>query len=307
MRKIIGIGETILDILFSENKPFAAIPGGSAFNAMVSLGRLNVSACFVGETGDDKVGHIIRSFMEENNLSADYLDLNQDLKSAVSLAFLNDKNDAEYVFFKDYHQTRFDNVFPKIEADDIVLFGSYYALNPVLRPRMLDFLDMARNSGAIIYYDINFRKSHENEVVSLSTTFIENYEYADIIRGSEDDFRYLYKMTDSEKLYHEKIKYYTPYFIYTAAEQGAQVWGNNFYKHYQAKPVKTVCTVGAGDSFNAGFLFGLLNARIRRSDLPTLKERDWDAIVKCGLDFAAEVCQTHNNYISKQFAEGYLI
>lgn len=307
MRKIIGIGETILDILFSDNKPFAAVPGGSSFNAMVSLGRLNVPAIFVGETGDDKVGHLIRSFMQENKLSVDYLDLNSDLKSAVSLAFLNEKSDAEYVFFKDYPSTRFENAFPKIEADDIVLFGSYYALNPVLRPRMLDFLDMAKKSGAIIYYDINFRKTHEDEVVRLSTTFIENFEYADIIRGSNEDFQYLYRMTDPEKIYREKICYYTPYFIHTAAECGARVWGNNFYKHYEAKSIVPLSTVGAGDNFNAGFLFGLLNARIRKSDLPTLKEKEWDAIVKCGLDFAAEVCQTHDNYISNEFAASYSI
>lgn len=305
MRKIIGIGETILDILFSNNKPFVAVPGGSAFNAMVSLGRLNVPACFVSETGDDKVGNLIRSFMEENNLKADYLDLNPDLRSAVSLAFLNDKNDAEYVFFKDYHQTRFENIYPKVEADDIVLFGSYYALNPALRSRMLDFLDMARNNGALIYYDVNFRQSHEDEAVRLSTTFIENYEYADIIRGSEDDFKYLYRLTDPEKIYREKINYYSPYFIYTAADKGVKVWGNNFYGQYEAKPVNAVSTVGAGDSFNAGFLFGLLSARIRRSDLPTLKAKDWDAVVKCGLDFAAEVCQSYDNYISKEFAARY--
>lgn len=38
-RKITGIGETILDIVFKDNKPVAAVPGGSTFNAIISLGR----------------------------------------------------------------------------------------------------------------------------------------------------------------------------------------------------------------------------------------------------------------------------
>ena len=32
MRKVIGIGETILDIIFRNNRPHTAVPGGSTFN-----------------------------------------------------------------------------------------------------------------------------------------------------------------------------------------------------------------------------------------------------------------------------------
>ena len=39
MRKVIGIGETILDILFRDGQPQAAVPGGSVYNAVISLGR----------------------------------------------------------------------------------------------------------------------------------------------------------------------------------------------------------------------------------------------------------------------------
>ena len=305
MRKIIGVGETILDILFKNNQPTVAIPGGSTFNGMVTLGRLNVPALFIGETGDDKVGKIIRNFMEENNLSTDYMEINPDNKTAVSLAFLDEKNDAEYIFYKDLPTLKFENTFPRIESDDIVIFGSFYALNPALRPRMLEFLQAARDCNALIYYDVNFRQTHANEALRLSSMLIENFEFADIIRGSEDDFMYLYNITDVSKIYKDKISFYSPYFICTAADRGVEVRGNNFSKNYPSKHIDAVSTVGAGDSFNAGILFGLLRSRIRRSDLPTLTERDWDAIIRYGIDFASEVCQSYDNYISKEFAEGY--
>lgn len=305
MRKIIGVGETILDILFKNNQPTAAVPGGSVFNGMVSLGRLGVPALFISETGEDKVGTIIRDFMASNNLSTEFIEINPDNKTAISLAFLNDKNDAEYVFYKDLPTLRLENNFPKIEADDIVIFGSYYALNPRLRPRMLDFLQAARDSNALIYYDINFRQSHANESVRLTSTFLENFEFADIIRGSEDDFKILFNSTDVDKIYRDHIEFYSPYFIYTAAEKSVDVRGKDFKKKYQPNPIQTVSTVGAGDSFNAGVLYGLLRSRIRRSDLPGLTEKDWDAIIQCGLDFSAEVCQSYDNYISKRFASKY--
>ena len=42
MRKVFGIGETILDIIFRNDQPQKAVPGGSVFNGLISLGRLNV-------------------------------------------------------------------------------------------------------------------------------------------------------------------------------------------------------------------------------------------------------------------------
>jgi len=305
MRKIIGIGETILDVIFKKDQPTAAVPGGSVFNAMVSLGRLNVPALFISETGNDKVGQIIKDFMKENNLSTDFINTFPDGKSPVSLAFLNENNDADYLFYNDYPSQRLDIALPRIEADDILLFGSYHALNPKLRPFVMDLLQEANDRKAIIYYDINFRKNHAHDAIRLSSTFIENFEFADIIRGSEEDFRNLYKLADVDKIYKDKIKFYSPYFVYTAAEKGVDVRGQNFSKHYDSKSIQTVSTIGAGDSFNAGILFGLLCSRVRRQDLPTLTEKDWDAIIKCGLDFSAEVCQSYENYITKEFAENY--
>ena len=42
MRQVIGIGETILDIIFQNNQPHVAVPGGSTFNSMVSLSRVRI-------------------------------------------------------------------------------------------------------------------------------------------------------------------------------------------------------------------------------------------------------------------------
>ena len=71
MRKVIGIGETLLDIIFKDNKPVEAVPGGSTFNAIVSLGRVGADALFVTETGDDHVGALVRSFLSSNNVCTD--------------------------------------------------------------------------------------------------------------------------------------------------------------------------------------------------------------------------------------------
>ena len=71
MRKIVGIGETILDIIFKNGQPRAAVPGGSVFNGIVSLGRMGENVAMITETGNDKVGDIIVDFMKANHVSTE--------------------------------------------------------------------------------------------------------------------------------------------------------------------------------------------------------------------------------------------
>ena len=196
MRKVIGIGETVLDIIFRDEQPISAVPGGSTFNAVVSLGRSGVKCSMISETGNDRVGRNIIHFLEENGVDSSNINVYPESKSPLSLAFLNEKNDADYIFYKDHPNDRIDYIYPDIHPDDIVLFGSFFALNPVIRPQVFAFLNYARQHGAILYYDINFRSSHRHEVMKTTPNLLENLELADIVRGSEEDFDVLYKKND---------------------------------------------------------------------------------------------------------------
>ena len=303
MRRVIGIGETILDILFKENQPKVAVPGGSVFNGIISLGRAGANVTFISEVGGDKVGNIILDFMKENGVGTDNVVVYPDRRSPVSLAFLNEKNDAEYIFYKDYPNLRLDVEMPEVTGDDIIMFGSFYAITPQLRDKVKELLDKARKVGAIIYYDVNFRKTHAHEAIKLMPTILENFEYADIVRGSNEDFGYMFGMTDPDKVYQHKVSFYCPRFICTNGGEGLCLRTATLKKDYPVEPLQTVSTIGAGDNFNAGLVFGLLKNRIRKADLDELTEADWDKIIASGMSFSKEVCTSLDNYISKEFAE----
>ena len=67
MRKVIGIGVTVLDIMFKKGQPVSAMPGGSTFNAIISLARAGVNTTFISEAGNDRVGEKIISFLKSLN------------------------------------------------------------------------------------------------------------------------------------------------------------------------------------------------------------------------------------------------
>lgn len=305
MRKVIGIGETVLDIIFRDEKPISALPGGSTFNAIISLGRSGVKASMISETGNDRIGQNIIKFMESNGIDASYVNVYPESKSPLSLAFLNDHNDADYIFYKDHPHDRIDYVYPEVNADDIVLFGSFFALNPVIRPQVYAFLDYARQRGAILYYDVNFRASHKNEVMKVTPNLLDNLEMADIVRGSSEDFEILFRQHDADTVYRSQIAFYTKKFIYTRSADPVEVRGDSgFSKQYPVLPTETVSTIGAGDNFNAGFIYGLIKNGITRQHIDQgLTELQWDALVSSALCFSAECCRDIYNYVSVEYGE----
>lgn len=302
MRRIFGIGETILDIIFKDDQPHTAVPGGSAFNGLVSLARAGMDVSFISEFGNDKVGGIIRSFMEKNHISTDLVDCYPDGKSPISLAFLDEQQHAQYLVYKDYPAQRLEVALPHIEKDDILLFGAYYSLNPALRPKILEFLQHAKERQAIIYYDPNFRKPHAHEAIRLRPWVIENMEYADIVRGSDEDFFHLFGKTDMQQIYEDHVRFYCDRFISTHGASGVNLYHGPWQTHFDVPQITPLSTVGAGDNFNAGIIYGLLKYKVGYDDLPMLNKDRWADIIHCGIDFATEVCQIYDNHISPAFA-----
>ncbi len=305
MRKVIGIGETVLDIIFRDEQPISAVPGGSTFNAVVSLGRSGVKCSMISETGNDRVGRNIIHFLEKNGVDSSNIYVYPESKSPLSLAFLNEKNDADYIFYKDHPNDRIDYIYPDIHPDDIVLFGSFFALNPVIRPQVFAFLNYARQHGAILYYDINFRSSHRHEVMKTTPNLLENLELADIVRGSEEDFDVLYKKNDPDVVYRSQISFYTKKFIYTRAAEPVELRAEKgLSKQYPVIATKTVSTIGAGDNFNAGFIYGMIKNGITRQEIDNgLTEAQWDSVIQSALEFSAECCGSISNHVSVEFGK----
>jgi fructokinase len=69
--------------------------------------------------------------------------------------------------------------------------------------------------------------------------------------------------------------------------------------------VEVVSTVGAGDNFNAGVVYGLLSAAVERDSLASLSKNEWCRIIACGLDFSAHACTLIENYVDKEWATNY--
>jgi len=282
----------------------AAKPGGSVLNAFVSLGRLGWNPCFISEYARDNVGELIDSFLDENGVDTRFVNRFTEGKSALAIAFLDSENNASYSFYKDFPEQRLQELPGDLGEDDIVLFGSIYASNAEVRSSVLRFLEIAKNAGALIVYDPNFRKAHLSELKELKPRIMENLEYADIIRGSNEDFHLIFGIEKPEDL-NSIINTKSRILIYTKNTNGTEIFNNSVKLAVPSEKLNPVSTIGAGDNFNAGIVHYLMKEGIRRGDLEGTGRNDILGMVQTGVQFASHVCMQYDNYLSREFAGNF--
>ena len=321
--RIIGIGETVLDIIFSNDQPQKAVPGGSTFNAVISLGRTlgrrGTPICMITETGDDHIGQIITAFMRQNHVSTHLVTINRGTQSHLSLAFLDSERNAQYEFYKDHRHASLDPVTidtlsQAFTMQDVVIFGSFFAINPVLRPYTHRLFSAAHNAGAILYYDINFRRCHIPDIPDTRGNLEENMRLATVVRGSTEDFGFLYGEADPRRVYLQHVRALCPRFICTDGARSVSVFFPNpddpssFIEAQIPSPrvAEVVSTIGAGDNFNAGFCYALATLGIGRHEFEALPYSDgtkhnWLSLIDCALGFSSHVVQRIDNYVDTEF------
>ena len=377
--KIVGIGETVFDIVFKDGKPQAAVPGGSVFNAIISLGRTagtaasgsaasgsaagasvaGVSASggtvasstaarcaaprviMATQMGKDNASEIIIDFMRRNNVETTHAICVEGRQSTISLAMLDSRNDARYEFFRDSAMPKFQTPDIEFEPGDILLFGSFFAISPATRLQVRELVARARSQGAIIYYDINFRKGPHGDSPHIKEYIEENCSMSTIVRGSSEDIGNIYGECTAAETYRDHISSLCSNFICTKGADSTEVFSPGLHAIYPVHKIETLSTIGAGDNFNAGVVYTLsqlpalaaLSARCAAyaasvatspcaatvathasgatpacSVIPaalTLGKEEWDKIVTTAHLFSAEVCQSYENYVPEDFLKRY--
>lgn len=302
MRHIYGIGEALLDVIFKDNQPIGATAGGSTLNAIVSLGRMGYHPYLISEIGDDRIGDIIDDFLLKNGISDKFLFRRKGNRSPLALAFLDENNDAEYEIFKDYAAQSLHEDFPPFAKNDIVVFGSFFSINPAFRPQLVKYLKAAREKGAIIVYDPNYRNHHAHKRDQMLASLEENFSLAHIVRGSNEDFKNIYGLEDLEEIA-EKISEFCPNVIITANSQGTHLNTPNFKSWFPPMPIEPLSTIGAGDNFNAGIIHGLMHGNVNTEAINGLNEQQWQAIIAPAVTFASKVCCSLENYVPVNYSD----
>lgn len=270
-------------------------------NTAVSLGRAGIRVEFISDIAADQSGDMIVRFLQENHVGTTHLNRYADGKTTVALAFLNERSEASYSFYSDLPGERLKGKLPVPGNDDIVLFGSFFSLADGIHEKLVTLLTKARKNEALVMYDPNFRKPHLADLQHVMPRILENFSFADISRGSDEDFLHIFTVREAADAYARIRTRDGQVLIFTRSDEDVSILAGEQRISVPVPRIEPVSTIGAGDSFNAGVIHSLITMGIGHGQLPFLSADLWKQIAGNAIRFSQNVCMSLDNYISKDF------
>lgn len=218
MKRIIVIDGCSANIIFPSSVkelpvPSRTIAGGRLMKAAMLLGSTGHNVEMMGEAGRDPLGDILVGFLRQSGVNTDCVDRYSDGASTPSiLVFPSEIPEAQprSVVYRVEMAERWDSRWPRIDAGDIVLFGGYFALQPRVRPLLLDFLENARQRKALIVNMPGFNPALAPAVTRVMPSLLENLECSDVVMTASPDLLHIFGTDDASKCFHDKIGFYSP-------------------------------------------------------------------------------------------------
>lgn len=301
MRKIIAIGESILDTIYQDYRPVRSFVGGRVSNAAASLGELGLPVSMVSECCTDKVGDWVVEFFKSHNVDTNSIDRYTDGSTPLAAIFSQDGEEEKIVNYGVYPSNRFNVIWPRIDEDDIVLFGSYYAIDTPQRERLFDLLSYACERKAIVIYLPGFQHGTQFNVTKVMPNILENFEVSTIVVDHDKDINNMFPNQDSDKVYNNHIKFYGPTYVHINSNENATI-----YKGIDKTQCPYTCDTSNHLGWQAGFIAGMIYEFIARGlrwgDIGILSPERWKEVVKGAFEFAANSASSEDNCISPDFA-----
>lgn len=294
MRKIIAIGKCGLDVIMNEGVPVASFPGGRILNAAASLGSLGYEVSMVGECARDAVGDIVVGFLEDCNVNTRSIDR---YTEGVTPATLRFSPSGDTVAYSRYPTDGFDVVWPRIDADDIVIFGSFFALDERVRSRLLEIINYAVERKAIIIYVPGFTAIEVPRITKVMPAILENFEFADIVISRTDDLRAIYNTDNPSDAFGRHINFYCRTMLNIDLPGGVMTLFNGS----EAESLDIATTVNPL-GWNAGAIAGAVEAiferQLLRSSFDCLDLSSRRTLLSNSRSRAEEAAASHRNIVS---------
>ena len=254
MSKVVSFGEVLWDKLPSEK-----VPGGAPLNFGYRLNSFEKSISIISKVGDDALGKKLTEFLNKNGLDTEHLQISKIYKTGEVNVSIDKNGIADYDIL---NPVAWDDISLNSKNIDltknssIFVFGSLICRNVTSRETLKKLLKIAPFKLFDVnlrfpYYDLNLIKE-----LMMCSDFIK-FNHEEI---TEISLIYTKKKTSLEnmiKTISEKTKTYD--ICVTMGEKGACYYTNNTFYFQDGFKINVSDTVGAGDSFLATLVEGILN------------------------------------------------
>lgn len=255
-QEVLAIGEVLWDLL-----PSGKVLGGAPCNFAYRLSELGHSVAVVSRVGEDELGTELLSGLQKLGVPTQWMQRDPKNPTGVVEVELNEEGNPRYTIIPG---VAYDFIEYTKELEElatlckVICFGTLVQRSPITRDTLYRLLDKA--TGAERVLDINLRKECYNR-----ETVEESLRRATILKLNRSEVTELYRLLGlkegSSREFAETVmsKYAIHTCLITLGEEGVEAYNNKGeYVTVPAYKVSVVDSIGAGDSFTAGFVSKLL-------------------------------------------------
>ena len=241
---------------------YTAFPGGAPANVAVAAAKLGASTAFIGKVGDDAFGKRLVDTGKNNGGNADGMIVTDTANTTLAVVSLQQSGERDFAF---YRKGFADTQLSESEISDdtwknthILHFGSVSMTEDPSRTATFNSALRAKNMGATITYDPNYRASLWHSVDDALVQMKMPLSIVDILKISNEELPLIADTDDPEegtKLLSDR--YGIPLILLTLGAKGAYYRFGDCTGLCEGVKVKVADTNGAGDTFFGAFLSGM--------------------------------------------------
>ncbi|GAA4406892.1 carbohydrate kinase [Fodinibacter luteus] len=252
---VVVVGELLVDIVHTPDGQTAEHVGGSPANVALGLARLGHDTWFATLVGTDERGIRCREHVEDGGVRLLPGSTSPSHPTSTAAATIDANGAATYVF--DLHWN-----LPRVQLPAGTTHLHVGSIGTTLRPGDAEVTDAVRRARAAgtVSYDPNMRPTIMGSPDAVRPRVEELVALSDVVKCSEDDIEWLYPGDDPSRVMARWAELGAALTVVTLGPRGV-VWraGSGEEDSEPARDTAVVDTVGAGDSFMAGLVSGLLD------------------------------------------------
>ncbi|MGL5819718.1 MAG: carbohydrate kinase family protein [Phycicoccus sp.] len=269
---VVVVGELLVDVVHTPGVGTAEHVGGSPANVALGLARLGHETHFATVVGSDDRGRRCVDHVEHGGVQLLPGSVDDARPTSTAQATLDPGGAATYVF--DLHWD-----LPPVQLPEHTGHLHVGSIATTLQPGAANVTEVLRRGGATatVSYDPNVRPSIMGEADDVRPRVEELVALSDVVKCSSDDLLWLYPGRSPEQVMELWSALGAALVVVTLGSNGV-TWrtADGRLGVDAARSREVVDTVGAGDSFTAGLVSGLLDAGLVGGDVGRARLRTAD-------------------------------
>lgn len=258
MMDITAVGEVLIDLtqngVNEQGIPqFAANPGGAPANLAVAASRLGAKTAFVGKVGRDSFGDQLRTCLQDNNVDVSAMCVDPVQHTTLAVVTVDPTGERHFSFYRDpsadVSLTSEEIPLDMLKNTKYLHFGSVSLTADPARTATLYAAKKARELGATVSYDPNYRASLWPDEATAIARMKEALPLADVLKVSDEELPLLTGTTDLEEGTSILAAQGISLVLVTMGPDGAFYRFQGKTGHVAGVPCKVGDTNGAGDTF----------------------------------------------------------